>query len=398
MPIKNIKLEEILQKGVAEINVLKDLTEQLNSSKKLRIKFGIDPTGTDLTLGHAVALRKLKQFQDLGHHIILLFGNFTAQIGDPTGKTQTRKVLTKAEVEKNATGYLEQASKVIDINKVEVVYNYDWLSKMNFADVLHISKNFTVSQMLERDMFQQRIQKNQHINLVEFMYPLMQGYDSVVLKADLEIGGTDQLFNMMCARPLQKAAGQKPQNVLTVPILTGTDGQEKMSKSLGNYIALNDSAQDMFGKIMSIPDSKILEYFELTTTVSLSEIETIKKDLASGTNPRDIKMSLAKQVVTLYFSSQTATQANQEFLNIFQKNKIPEKIPKVSYPEKELQLWALVNKSGLCQNSSDSKRMIEQGSVKINGEKKDNKNEVIPLTKEIILQIGKRKWLKIKGN
>jgi len=387
---------ELLNRGVAEINVRENLEKKLKEGKKLRVKFGIDPTGFDLTLGHAVPLRKLKAFQDAGHQVVLLFGNFTAQIGDPTGKSQARKILTKEDVETNAKTYLKQAAKILDINNIELVYNADWLEKMSFSDVLKLAGNFTVAQMLERDMFQERMKKSQQINLVEFMYPLMQGYDSVPIRADVEIGGTDQLFNMMCARPLQKAYGVPVQNVITVPILVGLDGHEKMSKSLGNYIALNDSASDMFGKTMSIPDALIINYFELATGVSLEEIKKIEKELSkSDVNPRDIKIRLAKEIVTLYHTAKDADEAEQNFLQVFQKGGIPEDIAEIDLAKEETQLWALINATKLCGSSSNAKQMIEQGSVKIDGEKFADKNEMIQVKSEMIIQVGKRKWVKI---
>jgi tyrosyl-tRNA synthetase len=388
-------IEEILNRGVSEINVKKDLEEKLKSGKKLRVKFGIDPTGYDLTLGHAVPLRKLKQFQEAGHQVVLLFGNFTAQIGDPTGKTQTRKVLTKEDVEANAKTYLEQAAKIIDINKAEIVYNADWLEEMTFADVLKLAGNFTVSQMLERDMFQERIKKEQQINLVEFMYPLMQGYDSLPINADVEIGGTDQLFNMMCARTIQKANGKRPQNVVTVPILVGLDGHEKMSKSLGNYIAIMDTADEMFGKTMSIPDSLIVNYFELATELSLTEIDEIKTELASGVNPRDLKIKLAKEIVKLYHSEKDAINAEKNFVEIFRNKNIPDDMPEMEVTDSEMQLWSLVNLTKLCASNGEAKRMIEQGSVKIDSKQLKDPRSMIQIKEEMVLQIGKRKWMKI---
>ena len=391
------KINEILNRGIAEINIHEDLEKKLNSGKSLRVKFGIDPTGFDLTLGHAVPLRKLKQFQDAGHHIILLFGNFTAQIGDPTGKTETRKVLTKTQVEDNAKSYLEQASKIIDIKNIEIVYNADWLEPMNFSEVLQLAGNFTVAQMLERDMFQERIKNNQHINLVEFLYPLMQGYDSVPLKADVEIGGTDQLFNMMCARPIQKKCGLEPQNVITVPILVGTDGHEKMSKSLGNYIALMDTPREMFGKTMSIPDDVIINYFELATEVPMEEIAEIEKELQNGANPRDIKIRLAKEIVTLYHSKEEADNAEKEFLNMFQKGGKPDEIEeKIIKPKDNLTIVDLIAETGMVTSKSNGRRMVEQGAVKINDEKVLSIDKIIDIGNGILIQVGKRKFLKIK--
>lgn len=388
-------IEEILNRGVAEINVREDLEKKLKAGEKLRVKFGIDPTGFDLTLGHAVPLRKLKQFQDAGHHIILLFGNFTAQIGDPTGKSQTRKVLTKADVEANAKTYLEQASKIIDTKNLEVVYNADWLEPMSFGDVLKLAGNFTVAQMLERDMFQERMKNNKEINLVEFMYPLMQGYDSVPLKADVEIGGTDQLFNMMCARPIQKANEQIPQNVITVPILVGTDGHEKMSKSLGNYIALTDTPREMFGKTMSIPDECLINYFELATEVPMEEIKKIKQELKQGINPRDIKIRLAKEIVKLYHSTEEADKAEQEFLNMFQKGGKPDEIEEISLGKSEINIVDLITETEMVSSKSDGRRMVEQGAVKVNDQKIESIEDVITINGNILVQVGKRKFLKI---
>jgi len=388
-------INEILNRGVAEINIRKDLELKLKSNKKLRIKFGIDPTGFDLTLGHAVVLRKLKQLQNAGHHIILLFGNFTAQIGDPTGKSQTREPLTKAQVEKNAETYLEQAGKVIDINNVEIVYNADWLEPMNFSDVLKLAGNFTVAQMLERDMYQERIKKNQEINLVEFMYPLMQGYDSIPIKADVELGGTDQLFNMMCARTIQKAHGLEPQNVITVPILVGTDGKEKMSKSLGNYIALNDTPREMFGKTMSIPDKIILNYFELATEVPMEEIQEIEKELNNDTNPRDVKIRLGKEIVKLYHTDRAADQAEQEFLNVFQKGGKPDRIEEVSIGTNKINIVDLITTTKMVVSKSDGRRMLQQGAVKVDDVKIESHAETIQIGDGILVQVGKRKFLQI---
>ena len=389
------QINDILHRGVAEINIRADLEKKLQLGKKLRIKLGIDPTGFDLTLGHAVVLRKMKHFQDAGHHIMLLFGNFTAQIGDPTGKSQTRVPLTKEQIEKNAETYLEQAGKVIDIKNIEVVYNADWLEPMSFGDVLKLAGNFTVAQMLERDMYQERIKKNQEINLVEFMYPLMQGYDSVPMKADVELGGTDQLFNMMCARTIQKAYGLEAQNVITVPILVGTDGHDKMSKSLENYIALTDTPREMFGKTMSIPDEIIINYFELATEMPMEEIEEIKKELESGTNPRDIKIKLAKEIVKLYHTDADANQAENEFLNMFQKGGKPDEIEEVSIGKTEINIVDLIAETKMVSSKSDGRRMIQGGAVKVDDVKIESHENVIQIGNGILVQVGKRKFLKI---
>ncbi|OGJ45161.1 tyrosine--tRNA ligase [Candidatus Peregrinibacteria bacterium RIFOXYA12_FULL_33_12] len=404
-------VNDILSRGVAEINVREDLLADLWSGRKLRIKLGIDPTGFDLTLGHAVVLRKLKQFQEAGHQIVLLIGNFTAQIGDPTGKSQTRKILTKEEVMKNAQTYLDQAAKILDINKIEIVYNADWLENMTFAEVLKLAGNFTVAQMLERDMFQERIRNDKEINLVEFMYPLMQGYDSVPLKADVEVGGTDQLFNMMCARPIQKSLGLKPQNVLTVPILVGLDGKEKMSKSLGNYIAILDTPKEMYGKTMSIPDDLIINYFELATEVSTAEIKKIEKELHNGANPRNVKAKLAFAITKLYHGEQEAMKAAKEFDEIFKKGGLPDNIPewkmenlsstvleKSGIGDEKLKIIDVLVALGFCASKGEARRAIEGGGVRIEGEKVESIETELSLSEgeKKLLQLGKRKfvWLK----
>jgi tyrosyl-tRNA synthetase len=389
-------IESLLSWRIAEINTKESLLKKLQSGKKLRIKFGIDPTGTDLTLGHAVVLRKLRQFQDAGHQVVLLFGDYTAKIGDPTGKTTVRKVLNDEEIQHNVSTYISQVSKILNIDEVEVVYNSHWLSKLSFSDILSLAGNFTVAQMLERDMFQERIQKELPINMVEFMYPLMQGYDSLPMKADIEIGGTDQLFNMMSARVIQKNNGLPVQDVITVPLLVGTDGKEKMSKSLGNYIAIQDSARDMFGKIMSLPDEAILDYFHLTTDVSLKEREEYEKKLKAGENPRNIKVILAKEVVALYFSEKTAQEEELYFESVFQKKHIPDDIPEICLEKKEYQLWDLINILKFCTSNAESKRMIEQGGVKLNDEKKTDPYEMIPIQGGEIISVGKRKWIQVQ--
>ena len=282
-------IETLLDRGTVEVIVRKELEEKLKSGEKLRIYLGLDPTGSDLTIGHAVPLRKLKDFQDAGHQVILLFGTFTAKIGDPSGKSQTRRPLTDEEIAKKMETYLEQAAKIIDIDNIEIVKNGDWLGKMSFEDVLKLASTYTVSQMLQRDMYQERIKANKEINLTEFMYPLMQGYDPIPIKADIQVGGTDQLFNMMAGRKIMEAYGVKPQAVITTPILEGLDGKEKMSKSLGNYIGMLDSPKEMYGKTMSIPDDLIIRYFELATEVDLETIKGYKKQIDSGENPVGLK-------------------------------------------------------------------------------------------------------------
>ena len=390
------KISEILTRSVSNVNIKKDLELKLNSWKQLRVKFWIDPTWFDLTLWHAVPLRKLKQFQDLGHQIILLIWNFTAQIWDPTGKDLTRKVLSKEDVANNAKDYLAQAWKILDTEKIEVVYNADWLEKLNFEEVLNLAGTFTVSQMLQREMFKNRMKEGKEINMVEFMYPLMQGYDSVPLKADVEIWWNDQLFNLMAWRVIQPKFGQVPQNIITTQILVWLDWKEKMSKSLWNYIALNDSAREMFWKTMSIPDEVILNYFELATEISIEEISKIKKELESWVNPRDVKIRLAKEIVTLYHSTEAANAAEQEFLNLFQKSWVPDNIEEkkvdltLTNPvEIILTLWFVGSKG-------EWKRSIEGWALKINWKKIKSTGAEISLKPWMVIQLWKRKWAKIK--
>ena len=392
-----IDLNTLLNRGVADVIVREELEKKLKSGKKLRVKLGIDPSGADLHLGHMVVIKKLREFQEAGHHIMLLFGNFTGQIGDPTDKLNARPPKTQKELEKNAKTYLDQVSKVLDIKKIEVMWNADWLGKLKFADVVNLAQVFTVHQMLERDMYQDRIKKNNPIYMHEFLYPLMQGYDSVAMKADLELGGTDQTFNLLAGRPIQKAYEQEPQNVLTVPLLIGTDGKDKMGKSLGNYIGINESPKDMFGKTMSITDDLILDYFELATDVTMEELKKIKKELSSGKNPRDLKVRLAKEIVTFYHSKKDADNAEQEFINMFQKKDLPDEIDTKKMSKKTWNIVDLLAETKLVGSKSEGRRMVEQGGVKIDQEKVESIDEEISLSSEKLVQVGKRKFLKVKA-
>ncbi len=390
------KISQLLNRGTVEVQVKPDLEKKLLSGKILNIKLGIDPTGSDLHIGHMVVIRKLKEFQELGHKIILLFGNFTGQIGDPTDKTETRKQRTQTELEKNAEHYLDQAKKLLDIKKIEVAWNADWLSPMTFADVVKLSSNFTVAQMLERDMFQKRMEMKAPISLHEFLYPLMQGYDSVALKADVELGGTDQTFNLLAGRVLQKAYGQTPQDIMTVPILEGTDGKIKMGKSTGNYIGVNEEPGQMFGKVMSIPDELILRYFELATSVSAEKLAAVKKALAGGENPRNLKIELAKQLVTEYHNPKSAADAEVEFINVFTKKELPEDIELKTFPQNSINVLELLASSGMVASKGEARRLIIQGGVKVNGEKIQSIDEMVDLKNESVIQAGKRKFLRVK--
>lgn len=388
------QLAELLTRGTAEVIVQEDLKKKLLSGKKLRIKLGIDPTGSELHIGHAVVLRKLRQFQDLGHHTILIVGNFTGKIGDPTDKSETRKQLTDDEVAANLQNYLDQAGKILDLKKLEVVYNADWLAHMSFQEVVQLASNFTVQQMLERDMFEKRMREEKPIHLHEFFYPLMQGYDSVVLRADVELGGTDQKFNCLAGRVLQKAYNEDPQNVLITPILEGLDGKEKMSKSLNNYIGIMESPDQQYGKAMSIPDELILRYFELATNISLEEIANIGEDLEAGKNPRDIKMRLAREIVSMYHDMEAAEMAEKNFIQLFQKKELPDEIPVYKLPKEEINLIEAIFQSGIEPSKSQIKRLIEQGGVKVNQKTiKDKDYSFTPSKKPIIVQVGKRKFV-----
>lgn len=393
----NSKIESLLNNGVAEVIVKADLEKKLKSGKKMRIKLGIDPTGFDLHLGHMTVVHKLREFQALGHQIILLFGNFTGQIGDPSGKNETRPMRTQAELENNAQHYLKQVSCILDVKKVEVRWNADWLAKLNFSDVVNLASRFTVSQMLERDMFQERIKNDKPISIHEFMYPLMQGYDSVALKADVELGGTDQTFNLLAGRTIQKAYGMEAQNILTVPILIGTDGSMKMGKTTGNYIGVLENPFDVFGKAMSIPDDLIVPYFELAARVSGIQIKKYKDRLKKGENPKNLKMELAQEIVKLYHGEKIADKAKENFVNIFQKKVIPNDIPEFVFKiNEELNIVDLLYETKMIATKSDGRRLIEAGAVKVDQNRVEDITTMIKVEKSpLLIQIGKRNFLKI---
>ena len=389
------KIHNILNRGTVEVLVKADLEKKLLSGKKLSVKFGIDPSGSDLHIGHMVPIRKLREFQELGHKILLLFGNFTGQIGDPTGKDQTRTAKNQKELEANAKHYLEQVKGTLDVKNIEVVWNADWLRKLNFADIIKLAGQFTVAQMMERDMFQERVKKDQPISVHEFLYPLMQGYDSVSLKADVEIGGTDQTFNLLAGRTLQKAYNQKPQDVITVPILEGTDGKIKMGKTTGNYIGVSEPANEMFGKVMSIPDDLIVRYFELATDVEAEEIKKAEKALKDGENPRDLKARLAKEIVTIYHSKEAASNAEEEFIKIFSQKQTPTDIETKKLAEESMNIVVLLTHTKLASSKSEARRLIAQGGVRVENEKVLDAELVLSLQKPKLIQVGKRKFLKV---
>ncbi len=388
---------EQIRRGAEEILVESELVERLKTGRPLRVKAGFDPTAPDLHLGHTVLLNKLRQFQELGHEAIFLIGDFTGMIGDPTGKNVTRKPLTRDEVIENAKTYEQQIFKILDPEKTLVMFNSSWMNEMGAADLIQLAARHTVARMLERDDFHKRYSAGQPIAIHEFLYPLVQGYDSVALKADVELGGTDQKFNLLVGRQLQEAYGQKPQVVLTMPILEGLDGVQKMSKSLGNYIGIADAPDDMFGKLMSISDQLMWRYFELLSFRPLSDIEKLREEMAAGRNPRDIKFELAAEIVARFHSRQAAEQAQRNFIARFQKGAMPDDMPEVtlSGDGEGVPIGNVLKEAGLTSSTSESMRMIRQGAVKIDGEKvSDTKLRLEPGFAGVC-QVGKRRFARV---
>lgn len=386
-----------LKRGCEEILLEEELKIRLADKKPLRIKAGFDPTAPDLHLGHTVLINKLRQFQDLGHEVLFLIGDFTGMIGDPSGKSATRPPLTRNEVKENARTYEEQIFKILDPTKTLVMFNSSWMGEMQAADLIQLAAKHTVARMLERDDFSKRYASGQGISIHEFLYPLIQGYDSVAMKADVELGGTDQKFNLLMGRDLQKQYGQQPQVVMTMPILEGLDGVQKMSKSLGNYIGINEPANEMFGKIMSISDDLMWRYFELLSFRPLTEIETFKKDIAGGKNPRDIKFLLGEEIVARFHSETAATQAREKFIARFQKGQMPDDMPDVSLQASGagLRITNLLKNAGLTKTTSDAMRMIKQGAVRVDGQRiEDNKTE-IKAGSTHVFQVGKRRFARV---
>jgi len=390
------KIEEILTRGVEKLIKKKSLLKKLKSGRRLKIKYGVDPTTKDLHLGHAVIYEKLRQFQQLGHKIIFVIGDFTGRFGDPTQKLKVRKLRSKQEVREMAKNYLRQVGKILDLKKLEARHNSEWFDKMSAEDLLRLMGHFTTLRMLERDTFQERIKKRREIRLHEPVYPVLQAYDSVVLKTDIEIGGSDQLFNCLRGRDLQKDFSQFPQDILTVKILIGTDGKKKMSQSFGNYIGIEEKLEIQYGKIMSIPDKLIIDYFELVTRVPLIEVKNSKKDLKQGkVNPRDLKAKLAREIVSIYHGKKAALRAEKEFQRVFKEKKLPTKIPEIKIKEKSLNILDLLVKIKLASSKSEAKRLILQKGVKIDGKLQDNWQKIIKIKNGTIVQVGKRKFIKI---
>ncbi|MBB1345243.1 tyrosine--tRNA ligase [Pseudoalteromonas sp. SG45-2] len=387
-----------IKRGAEEILIEDELVEKLKSGKKLKIKAGFDPTAPDLHLGHTVLINKMKTFQDLGHEVIFLIGDFTGMIGDPTGKNVTRKPLTREDVLANAETYKEQVFKILDPAKTTVAFNSTWMEKLGAAGMIKLAANQTVARMLERDDFKKRYGSGQPIAIHEFLYPLVQGWDSVALESDVELGGTDQRFNLLMGRELQKVEGQKPQTVLMMPLLEGTDGVQKMSKSLGNYIGITDAPNDMFGKIMSISDVLMWRYYDLLSALSIEEIAAQKERVEQGTNPRDIKIELAKELIARFHSEADAQGAHDDFIQRFQKKALPDEIPQltITIAEDTILIANLLKEANLVVSTSEAMRMIKQGAVKLNGEDKitDTKLEIAKGT-TAIYQVGKRKFANI---
>ena len=386
-----------IMRGAHELLLEAELEQKLALGRPLRIKAGFDPTAPDLHLGHTVLLNKMRQLQDLGHHALFLIGDFTGMIGDPSGKNTTRPPLSREQVAQNAQSYRDQVFKVLDPEKTEIVFNSAWMDKFNAADLVKLAATHTVARMLERDDFSKRYRSNQPIAIHEFIYPLVQGYDSVVLKADIELGGTDQRFNLLMGRELQKHYGQPPQCVLTMPLLEGLDGINKMSKSQGNYIGVTDTPQDMFGKLMSISDELMWRYLELLSFRNLKEIAGWRAEVAAGRNPRDIKVLLAQEIVERFHSRQAAEAALAEFNARFRQGVLPEDMPEidVSTPGGSIAVPQLLKQAGLVEGTSEAMRMIQQGAVKLDGERVNDKTAMVKAGTVVVAQVGKRKFARI---
>ena len=383
-----------IKRGAHELLLEDELKQKLASGRPLRVKAGFDPTAPDLHLGHTVLLNKMRQLQDMGHHALFLIGDFTGMIGDPTGKNTTRPPLSREQVLENAQSYRDQVFKVLDPDKTEIVFNSTWMDKFSAADLIKLAATSTVARMLERDDFGKRYKANQPIAIHEFIYPLVQGYDSVALKADIELGGTDQKFNLLMGRELQKHYGQKPQCVLTMPLLEGLDGINKMSKSLGNYVGITDAPQDMFGKLMSVSDELMWRYLELLSFRSLGEIAGWREEVEQGRNPRDIKVLLAQEIVDRFHSKQAAGSALTEFEARFKQGVLPDDMPEIAVASTggHIGIAQLLKQAGLVPSTSEALRMIDQGGVKLDGEKVSDKALQLKVGAVVVAQVGKRKF------
>ena len=388
---------EVIKRGTEEILVEEELNNKLARGRPLRIKAGFDPTAPDLHLGHTVLINKLRQFQDLGHEILFLIGDFTGMIGDPTGKSATRPPLTPEQVAENAKTYQEQIFKILDPDKTQVMFNSQWMSEMGSAGLIQLAARHTVARMLERDDFSKRYKGGQPIAIHEFLYPLIQGYDSVAMKADVELGGTDQKFNLLVGRELQKQYGQEQQVVLTMPLLEGLDGVQKMSKSLGNYIGIDEPAEEMFGKLMSISDELMWRYFELLSFRPMHEITGFKQQIEEGTNPRDIKFLLCEEIITRFHNQTAANKAKESFIARFQKGAMPDDMPEmeVAAPDGSIAIANLLKIADLVKSTSDAIRMIKQGAVRIDGERVTDNKVTIATGTQHVYQVGKRRFARV---
>ncbi len=386
----------LIKRGAEEILVEEELVKKLEAGKPLKVKAGFDPTAPDLHLGHTVLINKLKQFQDLGHEILFLIGDFTGMIGDPTGKSATRPPLTEEQVAANAETYQSQVFKILDKDKTSVVFNSEWMSKMNAADMIKLAGRQTVARMLERDDFKKRYKAEQSISIHEFLYPLVQGYDSVALKADVELGGTDQKFNLLMGRELQKYYGQDPQTIIMMPLLEGLDGVNKMSKSLNNYVGITDAPGEMYQKILSMPDSMIWRYYELLSFRSMDEITVLRVEMESGRNPKEIKIELAKELIARFHSEEAAARADKGAGNIIVEGEVPDDVPAIELSlegQEDLPVSAVINKSNLAQNSAQARDMLINGRVKVDWQVVDAKHRLVP--GEYIIQAGKKKIARV---
>lgn len=387
---------DLIGRGADEILLEGELKERLSSGRPLRIKAGFDPTAPDLHLGHTVLLNKMRQFQDLGHTVIFLIGDFTGMIGDPTGKNATRPPLSVDDVQRNAQTYREQVFKILDESKTEVRFNSEWMQEIGAAGLVKIAAQHTVARMLERDDFKKRYEQERPIAIHEFLYPLVQGYDSVALRADVELGGTDQKFNLLVGRQLQQAYDQAAQIVLTMPLLEGLDGVQKMSKSLGNYVGIDESPKDIFGKLMKISDELMWRYFELLSFRPASDIKSLQREVENGRNPRDVKFELAREIVARFHNEKAADQAQSAFIAQFSNKALPENIPE--YVVSSASLVAILKETGLTASTSEARRMIQQGAVKIDGEKISDIDLNIDVAREVVVQVGKRRFGRIRSH
>lgn len=391
-----MSIDELLNRGVGEVIVEESLKRKLGSGRKLRVKYGIDPNKPDIHLGHAVPIRKLKAFQDLGHTAVFIIGDYTARIGDPSEKEKTRESISEEVVKNNADKFFTQAFRILDKDKTEIHLQSEWFKNFDLEKIIEIASKVSVSQVMEHETFKKRLEKKQPFMLHEIIYPLLQGYDSVAVKADVEIGGTDQKFNLLMGRQLQKAYGQPEQDILMMNYLIGLDGKEKMSKSLGNYIAITDNPEDMYGKIMSIPDNLIMQYYELCTDVTEDALKIIEKELKEDKNPRDVKAELAKIIVEMYHSAEEAEKAAGEFDKVFSRREKPTEIPIKKIEVSQCRADDLLMKCELVTSKSEARRLIKQGGVEVEGEKITDFDKVIQVKDEMIVQVGKRRFVKIK--